>query len=448
MRILYVTPYVPSPIRVRPYNFIKSLAKRHSVTLVSIVQSDIDHMALPEMHEVCDRVKTINVSAYESLLNAGKGLLTRMPMQAAYTYVPRLMNTVDQELEDRSYDVLHVEHVRAAHYAAHIDSLPKIYDSVDCITLLLRQMLDSKRNPFSWLLTLEEWAKMRVYEGVISQQFSKVITTSETDREALEDLIWRRINKRLRTIEDGLKKKDNDATNVEEWRVTRWLIEMAQEHRLNSLMSGGSQVTVVPNGVDFERFQPMDGEPDPDTIVFSGKMSYYANACAVKQFYERVYPLVKAKKPKVKFRIVGYNPPANIRKLAADPSVTVTGYVDDIRPYIASSSVAVCPISVGVGIQNKVLEAMAMGKPVVCASIARRAIKATHGKELLCADSPEEIADAVINVLDRPELRKSLGENAVKFVRRNHNWDDMAVKLEEVYHQASDIFRRQRPAAA
>lgn len=446
MRILFVAPYVPSPIRVRPYNFVKRLAARHSVTLIAPIQSDIDRMALQEMRETCDRVKVLPMSVCESLLRAGSSLISKTPMQAAYTSLPRLVETVDQELQSRHYDVLHVEHVRAAHYAAHIDSLPKVYDSVDCITLLLRQSLGAKRNPLSWLLTLEEYVKMRVYEPVIAQRFSKVITTSETDREALEELIWGRINKRLRELEDGLSTRS--APNPDEWRVTRWLIEAAQDQRLSSLMSGGGQVSVVPNGVDFDHFHTTNKTPNPDTIVFTGKMSYYANALAVKQFHEKIYPLIKARRPNVKFRVVGYKPPSGIRKLTSDPSVTVTGYVEDIRPHIASSSVAVCPISVGVGIQNKALEAMAMGKPVVCTSVARRAVKAQNGRDLLCADSPEDFANAVVNVLENPNLRRSLGENAAAFVRKHHDWGDMTARLEDVYAQASDEFRREHRRAA
>jgi polysaccharide biosynthesis protein PslH len=448
MDILFVAPYVPSPIRVRPYNFVKGLASRHNVTLVALVQSDIDRTALPEMRKICARVKTVDTTVYESLVRAGKGLLTKMPMQAAYTNAPNLVRTVESELSSRRYDMLHVEHIRAAHYAAHVMSVPKVYDSVDCITLLLRQVLESKRNPFAWLLTLEEWAKMRVYEAVVAQQYSKIVTTSETDKDALEELVWARISKRLRDVEQGLSRKGSDPANMDDWRVTRWLIETAQDQRLNSLMSGGSQVSVVPNGVDFDYFQPQNYSPEKDTIVFTGKMSYYANAVAVKHFYDKVFPLIKAKRPKAKLRVVGYKPPSSIRKLASDPSVTVTGYVDDIRPHIAAGTVSVCPISVGVGIQNKVLEAMAMGKPVVCSSIARRAIKAEDGKDLLCADSPEDFAGSVVEILERPELQKSLAENALGFVRQNHSWDQMTRELESVYLQAAEVFRHEQRRAA
>jgi hypothetical protein len=201
MRVLYVTPYVPSRIRVRPYNLIKKLSKRHDVTLVALVQSDHDKNALEEMVGVCRSVKPIQMSKMQSLMSCGRRLLTGMPLQAAYTYQPDLNRIVDDLVVRQKFDVVHVEHVRGAHYAAHINSLPKVYDSVDCITLLLRQYLKVKKNPISWFIALEEWAKMRVYEAMISERFDKVVITSQHDREALESLLWDRICKRLKAID-------------------------------------------------------------------------------------------------------------------------------------------------------------------------------------------------------------------------------------------------------
>ncbi len=146
---------------------------------------------------------------------------------------------------------------------------------------------------------------------MITEKFEKVVITSRNDQMALEGLTWER-------------------------------------------------VSMLPNGVDHEYFHPLDLPEQPDTVVLSGKISYYANAAAAKHFYKNVFPIMREKKPHVHLNIVGADPPASIRKLEADPGVTVTGYVEDIRPYIAQAAVAVCPITVGVGIQNKALESMAM----------------------------------------------------------------------------------------
>lgn len=447
MRILYVTPYVPSKIRVRPYNFIKRLAKSHDVTLVVLTSCEQDIKALPEMREMCSDVFAVKLPKIQSIINCGKRLFTRIPLQAAYTWQPQATHQINHALTCDKYDVLHVEHVRGAHLASEIDCLPKVYDSVDCITLLLRQFLESKKNPIGWFLTLEEWAKMRMYEGMIPQFFDKVVITSAQDKEALDELIWQRVRKQIRTTGCPVGYKDITPKHREEWRLTRQLIEAAQDQRLAALMSGRQQVSVLPNGVDSEYFHPLDLPEKPDTIVFSGKMSYYANEAAVLHFYNSIFPLIRAKKPETKFTIVGSDPPASIKKLASDPHVEVTGYVEDIRPFIAGAAVAICPITVGAGIQNKVLEAMSMGKPVVASRKACRAIDVCDRQHLMIADSDGDFADAVIELLERRDLRRKIGSSAAEFVRDRHDWNELSRRLEGIYLEAGDVFADRMRAA-
>ncbi|MBI2843215.1 MAG: glycosyltransferase [Armatimonadetes bacterium] len=447
MRVLYITPYVPSRIRVRPYNLIKNLSNRHEVTLVALVQSDHDTQAISEMAGICADVRPIRMSKVQSVASCGKRLFTRMPLQAAYTYLPNLVRTVDDLIIKRPFDVVHVEHVRGAHYAAHIGSLPKVYDSVDCITLLLTQFLRTKKNPFGWFLALEEWAKMRVYEAMMTEQFEKVVITSGNDLKALDGLIWDRIRKRLK-LSDMPERPPETPKEIEEWRVTRQLIEMSQDQRLAALMPKAGRVSVLPNGVDHDYFSPMTEIPEePENIVFSGKMSYYANSAAVKHFHDEILPRIQAVRPKVKFMVVGADPPPVIRRMAAEPGVVVTGYVDDIRPHLARASVAVCPVTVGVGIQNKVLEAMAMGKPVVATSKACGAIAAKNGRDIVHADEPSEFAARVIELLSTPAKRRQIGENAVQYVRENHDWEEISGRLADVYSGAIEVFSANRKAA-
>ena len=438
MRILYVTPYVPSRIRVRPYNLIKRLVQSNDITLIPLVMSEHDREALSEMRSICREVIPISQPKCQSLISCVRKTFTKMPLQAAYTWQPEVIRALYEAVARDRYDVLHVEHIRSAHFASDIASLPKVYDSVDCITLLLRQSLQSKKNPLSWFLAFEEWAKMRVYEGMIPQFFDKVIITSPGDKEALDTLIWQRIRKQFPN--GPVSYKDISLKHREEWRLTRQLIETAQDRRLAALMSGRQQVSVLPNGVDFDYFHPIDVPEEPGTVVFSGKMSYFANEAAVNRFYHNIFPIIRAKRPETRLVIVGADPPSGIRRLSGDPHVKVTGYVDDIRPYLAKATVAICPISVGVGIQNKVLEAMAIGKPVVATGKACGAIEARDGVELIKADSDEKFADAVVELLERPDLRKKIGRRAAEFVKDKHDWDAMAHKLEEIYLEAREIF--------
>lgn len=446
MRVLYITPYVPSRIRVRPYNLIKNLGRHHEVTLVSLMQSEHDRRALDEMSGICN-VKPVRMSKFQSIASCGRRLFTNMPLQAAYTYLPNLTHAVDDLIIRQPFDVVHVEHVRGAHFASHIGSLPKVYDSVDCITLLLKQFLKTKKNPISWFMALEEWAKMRVYEAMISERFEKVVITSQGDRQALEGLLWERIRKRLKIREMPVQSVETQKELVE-WRTTRELIELSQDQRLEALMPQGGRISVLPNGVDHQYFHPVDALEDPETIIFSGKMSYYANVVAVKYFYDKIYPFVKAARPSVKFLVVGADPPSSIQKLAEDPSVTVTGYVDDIRPYIARAAASVCPITVGVGIQNKVLEAMSMGKPVVATSRACSAISGRDGEHFLTADQPEEFASKIVELLAFPERRHRIGSNASAYVRENHDWGKIAERLVDIYQEASDVFGSRKTNSA
>jgi glycosyltransferase involved in cell wall biosynthesis len=169
---------------------------------------------------------------------------------------------------------------------------------------------------------------------------------------------------------------------------------------------------------------------------------------AVHHFWDEIMPRVRAKRPKARLKIVGADPPASILKLRDHPGVEVTGYVDDIRPHIASATVAVCPIGVGVGIQNKLLEAMAMGKPVVATAKACGAVNVDNERELLVASNSETFAQGVLRLLEDETLRHRIGGNAVRYVRENHQWGALARRLEDVYKEASTVFTETRLAFA
>jgi glycosyltransferase involved in cell wall biosynthesis len=172
------------------------------------------------------------------------------------------------------------------------------------------------------------------------------------------------------------------------------------------------------------------------TIVFTGKMSYHANIAAVRYFAEDVLPHIWAEKPEARFQIVGKEPPEAVRQLAADERIEVTGYVDDLRPYLAQATVAVCPALYAVGIQNKVLEAMAMGAPVVSTPAGCAALATEEGKEILTAEQEEDMASAVLRVLSEPGLARQLSEAGREYVETHHSWAGRAKRLVEIYQQA------------
>ncbi len=192
---------------------------------------------------------------------------------------------------------------------------------------------------------------------------------------------------------------------------------------------------MIPNGVDTQFFAP-----DPtirrmaDTLVISGKMSYHANVTMCLNFVSQVMPLIWAKRPNVKLCLVGKDPTKELVALGKNPAIQVTGTVPDIRPYLQSATLALAPLTYGTGIQNKVLEAMACGTPVVSTPQAVSALSTVAGRDVAVAGSPAELASTVLRLLDDPEQRDRLGRNGRKFVEENHCWDEIIAYLEEVYH--------------
>jgi glycosyltransferase involved in cell wall biosynthesis len=195
----------------------------------------------------------------------------------------------------------------------------------------------------------------------------------------------------------------------------------------------GPVVDVISNGVDLEYFNWDDQERDENSIVFVGLMNYYVNVDSILHFYNHAFAHIQKQNPKIQLSIVGADPQKSIRNLAKDPSVEVTGFVPDIRPYITRSAVFVCPMVCGSGIQNKLLHAMAMGTPVVTTSISVQALQVTDGEHLLVADEPQQFAEAVNTLLQNKNLRKQISASARKYVQEHHDWNASGQKLEVVY---------------
>lgn len=433
MRILFITPYVPSVIRVRPYHFIRQLSRRHEITLVCLSHADTDAVGPDEIGKYCEEVHTMPLSKLGSLMSCCRRLFSRMPLQAAFTEHPSVRRFITALAESKPFDLIHVEHIRGAHLAVNAGDMPKVYDSVDCISRLLEQYLQNPQNPMQRLLTFEELLKMRRYEPQVTSRFDRVVITSEQDKRALEALIHAELTCRLKDREDY-----DVRLRPEVIRLTRSLAEELQDIRLGRLSSQiRPSVTVVKNGVDTDHFRPLGRQIEPDTIVFSGKMSYFANVSSALSFYRDVFPRIRAKRPDVRLKIVGSSPPDAIRKLESDPAVTVTGYVPDMREHIGPAAVVVCPMTVGVGIQNKMLEAMAMARPVVCTSTACGGIPdAVDGQHLICAGDPVDFAERVIGLLSDSRYGDQLGRNACELVRARYSWDSAARSLETVHEEA------------
>jgi polysaccharide biosynthesis protein PslH len=406
MRILFIVPYVPNLLRVRPYNLIRNLTGLgHQVTVMTLSTNetiDVDHLK-----QYGCQVHSFDLPAWRSFINAIIAIPGKMPLQASYCWHPSLAHSSIEMFRNgtpiRPFDVIHIEHLRGARYGLNLleyleankIKIPVIWDSVDCITYLFEQasMLSEKKLN-RWMARFE-LGRTREFERYLVNRFERVLVTSEIDKTALVSL---------------------DRSNTTK-----------------------AEVSVLPNGVDLTYFHPDKAiARQAATLVVSGKMSYHANVTMVKYLVDNIMPIIWERKPGVKLWIVGKNPPREIRDLAENLAIKITGTVDDIRPFLQSATVAVAPITYGAGIQNKILEALACATPVVTTPQAVSALAVQPDRDLLVADGPSEIAEKIFSLLDEPDRRREIGECGRRFVEGHHNWEAITARLTGIYAESCE----------
>lgn len=394
MKILFVVPYVPNLVRTRPYNLIRHLSARgNQVTVFTIWSNEQERAELIHLQEICDEVHAIPMPLWQSLLNSALALPSHKPLQSVYSWKPELVS----HLNGRSpYDVVHVEHLRGSRYGLHLKkhtNLPVVWDSVDCITHLFRQAASQSKSIKGRLRSWLDLERTASYEGWLLDKFNHILVTSPVDREAL------------------LRLKPNGSTPA--------------------------PISVLGNGVDVAHFSPDASVPrEPATLVISGKMSYHANVTMTLYLVEEILPHVWQQRPDVKLLVVGKDPTREIEALTENPNIIVTGTVDALPPYLQKATVAVAPITYGAGIQNKILEAMSCGTPVVTTPQATSALSIEPGKDILVADSAEAYAQMIVNLLEDQQQQEMLSRNGRLYVEQHHHWPNVAAKLETIYREA------------
>jgi glycosyltransferase involved in cell wall biosynthesis len=376
LRVLFISPYLPSLIRVRPYNLIQALAGRgHHVTLLALEPPGEDRKGFDTLHDCCARVQTVGLPRWRTMWNGLRAVPGRTPFQAAYSRSPEMAALVRRIQAEERVDVVHVEHLRGAELSRAVNGLPIVFDSVDSIALLFEQVSQSGPTWRSRLMARLDLERTRHFESHLLQRYARVLATSPRDREALVQL--------------------TDTPEADD------------------------RLVVLPNGVDLDYFSPLSLTRDPATIVFSGKMSYHANVAAALDLATQVMPHVWAQSSAARLVIAGKDPTPELLGLAADPRITVTGSVPDLRPYLAQATLAVTP----------------MATPVVSTPQAVSAMQVEPGRDVLIAETPKRIAEAMLSLLCDAGLRQSIGQAGRRYVETYHDWSHIAEKLERVYQE-------------
>jgi glycosyltransferase involved in cell wall biosynthesis len=394
MRILYLTPYVPSLVRVRPFQFIRHLAELgHEVALICLAGKDEESEALAELRRRCREVVAVPTSGRQAALQALHALPSGVPLQAAYGASKTLVAEARRRAD--SYDVVHIEHLRGSTYGPPLRSHPLLLDAVDCISLLFERALRQGASLGGRARALLDLARTRRAEARYGTTFPQVIVTSPEDRLALE--------------------------------------------QLRSPGAPAAEITVIANGVDLAAFAPAPPEGrQRATLLLGGKMSYHANEAAALYLGREIMPLIWRARPDVRCMIVGRDPMPAVRALGDDMRIAVTGAVPSMPEVLRSATIAVVPLRYGVGIQNKVLEAMATATPVVATPQAARALHAAADEAIALAGTASAFADAVLDLLDDPTRRAQMGAAGRSYVETYHDWYRCAERLVERYALTAD----------
>lgn len=399
MRILFIAPYTPSLIRTRSLNLITSLLKLgHSIHLICLAESTQEKKWIIGIDSQQFSFELVTLAKLVSVFQTICTVPLSIPLQVGYCFSIEMKRRIVDALKRERFDCIHVEHLRAAQFLPPLPPTapPVLFDAVDCLAKLYRQFSLQKTSWFKHIVQRTEFKKLSLFEPRIFGKFRDITVSSQ--REAMHV----------------------------------------------SKLSPNSTVTVVPNGVDTHYFNPrvVHKKPIFNSIVFTGKMSYFANEISILWLYQRVMPLVWKKVRNAKLLIAGNGPSREIRNLAKDNRVYVTGFVNDLRPEIKKSAVSVCPIIVGAGTQFKLLEAMAMEKPIVATPLACRDLKVLHQRELLIADSPSLFAKSIVALLHNPSLSTQLGKCARTNVNIHYRWDKSARMLTDAYRSIAKSQRR------
>ena len=377
MRILFVCHRFPFPPnrggKIRPFNIIRHLNTNHEVTVASLVRSEKESDQGAGLADYCCRAVQARVNeGVQSIRTMGR-LFTNSPSSMGYFHSPYLARRIRQLLQDTSYDLIFVHCSSVAPYVAEVRNIPKILDFGDMDSQKWLQLAQFRPFPFN-LGYLLEGRKLMAWEMRLARQFTFCTTTTRIEEATLDSY------------------------------------------------QTGAQTDCVPNGVDAEYFAPTDEPYDDHTISFVGRMDYYPNRQCMVSFCRSVWPLLRERIPGIKLAIIGAEPAREIRRLAQLPGVTVTGSVPDVRPLARRSAAMVAPLEIARGTQNKILESLAMGVPVVCSRLALRGVNAHEGEAVLVADTPEEYVEALTMLLSNRERRSALAAAGRAEVLEHHNW--------------------------
>jgi len=391
--LLYLTHRIPYPPnkgdKIRSYHLLKYLSQHFRVHLGTFVDAEEDWRYAENIREWCDEVCLIKLDPRIARLRCLSGFVTGSPLTLPFYWDKQLKYWVDDLLKIKNITKIVTFSAAMTQYVWHVHSAQRVIDFVDIDSDKWKQYAQTKPWPLSWIYKRES-ELLRNYEKDVAQEFDKSTFVS-----------------------------------MKEAALFKMMIPEVAD-----------KVDYFNNGVDTDYFSPIHQFPNPYAnddriLVFTGAMDYWANIDAVEWFAHKVFPAVRSQFADIKFYIVGSNPTARVLALTKIPGITVTGKVKDIRPYLKHASIAIAPLRIARGIQNKVLEAMAMGKSVVLSPQAMEGIQATDGEELYVAADEKTFSSKIISLISENDGAEMNAARAR--ILSDYTWPSSLARFDQLF---------------
>lgn len=431
LKILYLAHRIPYPPnkgdKIRSFNEIKYLSESHDIHLAALVDNPDDLKYRKELNRYCSDVCLKLIDPLQNRLAGILLLPFKRSISVGYFYSRKLQKKIDHLLQRHHYDAIICFSSPMAEYLYSSPSWPAlkkrkysggtrlIMDFCDLDSDKWKQYAEKSSFPLNWLYRLE-WKLLLTYEKKVNDLFDESIFVSSQEADLFLKYYPKARN--ISVIPNGVDHQYFSPNSVEVG-MQRVICQISKvnEQSFNTTVPGKQSPQLnKPN-----RPKESDKLNEPN-LLFTGAMDYHANVDGVLWFCEKIFPLIQQKIPSVTFYIVGSNPAPALRQLGLRDNIVVTGFVDDIRPYYSIADVCVIPLRLARGIQNKVLESMAMAKPVVTTSKAAEGLASRNKRDMLIEDKPEFFADSVCDLLLNNKKSYDLGEAARKYVKENFDW--------------------------
>jgi glycosyltransferase involved in cell wall biosynthesis len=375
MNILFLSNWFPYPpsngSKLRIYNLLRGLTQCHEVTLISFADEPESDLGMGELQSICKEVHIIHRMDFDpNSLPARMGFLSPTPRSIRDTFSPEMARTIQDLQKQGDFDLFIASQVGTAVYRRFFDHIPAIFEELEMGVLYEKfTRADSTFQQFRHGLT---WSKHRRYIARLIKSFNACTVASEQERLLL-----------------------------------------------SNIAPGYKSIEVIPNCINLADYDNVSVTPKPGSLIFTGSFRYHANYDAMVWFLEEIFPKIQIQVPGVSLTITGDH--ANLQLPAYD-NVSLTGFVGDVRPLIASAWISLAPLRVGGGTRLKILEAMALKTPVVATSKGAEGLDVKNEFNILLADTPREFANAVVRLLRDKELRQALAENAYRLVLQKYSW--------------------------